>query len=181
LYINNLLLPLRENIQNFYGVKKAKAYYKNLLNIEQDLTLFIEDLKKIRCSNKILIDSELLKIPDNKPKEIPKEPKKQKGDSAKTSLAMFKSGKTISEIAQERNVIEGTVFGHLSNYIVNGQISVYELVSREKVEQILLLIDAETKSTTLIKQQLGDDVSFDEIRAVMRHYNLGKKIQASPY
>ncbi|MDR1544486.1 MAG: helix-turn-helix domain-containing protein [Prevotellaceae bacterium] len=187
LYIDNLLLPMRENIQNFYGVKKSKAYYKNLLNIEQDLMLFIEDLKKIRYYDKPFINGELLKIPQNKVEteiekkieEISKEPKRQKGDSAKLSFEMYQKGKPIAEIAAERKVTESTIFGHLSICISSGQISVYELVSREKVEQILPLIDAETKSTSVIKNQLGDDISYDEIRAVMRHYNWEKKNKKS--
>ena len=176
LYINELLLPLRQNIENFYGIKKSRAYYKNILEIEQNLTLFIEDLKRIRYYNKPLINSELLTLPTKNIEEIPKAEKKQKGDSAKISLMMYKDDrKSIEEIADERKLTFGTIFGHLAAYIPSGQISVYELVSKEKVDKILPLIDDETKSTTPIKEQLGDDFSFDEIRAVMRYWTWQKK------
>jgi len=177
LYINELLLPLRENIETFYGVKKSKTYYKNLLNIEQDLTIFIEDLKKVRYYNKLMINSELLVLPTrNIQPTLPKAEKKQKGDSAKLSFSMYKHlQKSIEEIAAERGVTTGTIFGHLSTYIPSGQISIFEIVNKEKVEKILPLINAETKSTTDIKQQLGNDFSFDEIRAVMRHWTWLRK------
>jgi len=178
LYINELLLPLRQNIENFYGIKKSRAYYKNILDIEQNLTIFIEDLKRVRYYNKPLINSELLTLPTKNIEDIPKAEKKQKGDSAKYSLMMYKDDhKSIEEIADERKLTFGTIFGHLAAYIPSGQISIYELVSQEKVDKILPLLDAETKSATPIKEQLGDDVSFDEIRAVMRHWTWLKKMQ----
>jgi len=175
LYINELLLPLRANIENFYGIKKSRAYYKNILEIEKNITLFIEDLKKVRYYNKPLINSELLTLP-TKNLELPKIEKKQKGDSAKLSFIMYRHNhKSIEEIANERKLSVGTIFGHLASYISSGQIDVYEIVSREKVEQILPFINAETKSSTPIKKQLGDDISFDEIRAVMRHWTWTQK------
>ena len=175
LYINELLLPLRQNIENFYGIKKARAYYKNILEIEKNITMFIEDLKKVRYYNKPLINSEFLILP-TKNLELPKVEKKQKGDSAKFSFMMYRHDrKSIEEIADERKLSTGTIFGHLASYISSGQIDVYELVSKEKVDKILPLIDAETKSSTPIKQQLSDDISFDEIRAVMRHWTWSQK------
>ncbi|MDR1652164.1 MAG: helix-turn-helix domain-containing protein [Prevotellaceae bacterium] len=169
LYINNLLLPLRENINNFYGVKKSKTYYKNLLSIEQDLTLFIEELKSVEFYGEKLIDTRYLKIPQNTVFQPVKTRKSKKGDSAKVSLEMYKSGKTIDEIAKERNITEGTVFGHLSDYILKGQISVFELVDKEKVEAIMPLVDTQTKAITPVREQLGDNYTYSEIRAVIKH------------
>ncbi|MDR2824987.1 MAG: helix-turn-helix domain-containing protein [Prevotellaceae bacterium] len=169
LYINDLLLPLRKNINEFYGQKKSKTYYKNLLTIERDLTLFIEDLKNAEFYNKKLIDSSNLQIPQSTVQQEIKVEKHKKGDSAKASFEMYKKGKTIAEIAATRNLTEGTIFGHLVNYIADGQISVYKIVSEEKVDKILPLVDIETKSSSSIKSQLDDTFTYEEIRAVINH------------
>jgi hypothetical protein len=177
LYINELLLPLRDVIQNFGGSKKSKTYYNNILEIEKDIVLFIEDLKKIRYYNELIIDDDLLKIPEtNLPEKLAVQ-KAQKGDSAKLSLEMFRAGKTIAEIAQGRNLKESTILEHLSRYVSSGKVSVFAIVAEEKVEKILSLVNSETKSSTEIKLRLGDDFSYDEIRAVMRHFTFMNKLQ----
>jgi hypothetical protein len=180
LYIKELLLPLRENIDNFHGARKAKTYYKNLLEIEKDLTLFIENLKKVEYFDKALIDSKSLVIPERDSREIPKTQKQNKGDSAKLSLELLQQGKSIAEICKERDLKESTVMDHLSRYISTNKVSIFSLVSPEKVAKILPLIESVTLSSTPIKEQLGDDFSYDEIRAVARYYALINKGNAKP-
>ncbi|MDR0829454.1 MAG: helix-turn-helix domain-containing protein [Prevotellaceae bacterium] len=172
LYINNLLLPLRQNIKEFYGIKKSKTYYKHLLEIEQKLIIFIEDLKRVRFYNKPLIDSKNLQIPVDEAviKTLPKTVPPKKGDSAKLSLKMLNEGKTFQQICEERGLKESTIMEHLSHYIPSGKVSVFALVPKEKVEKILPLIDETVKSVTPVKEKLGDDFSFEEIRAVARHW-----------
>jgi hypothetical protein len=49
-----------------------------------------------------------------------KSPKVEKEDTKKISYELFKSGKTIDEIAKERKMATSTVDGHLANYIGTG-------------------------------------------------------------
>jgi hypothetical protein len=180
LYIKELLLPLRENIDNFHSAKKAKTYFKNLLEIEKDLTLFIEDLKKVEYFDKALIDSKSLVIPERYLREIPKTQKQNKGDSAKLSLELMQQGKSMAEICKERNLKESTIMEHLSRYISTNQVSIFSLVPPEKVAKILPLIESVTQSgATPVKEQLGDGFSYDEIRAVARYYALTNKAEKS--
>ncbi|MDR1738445.1 MAG: helix-turn-helix domain-containing protein [Candidatus Symbiothrix sp.] len=176
LYIKHLLTPLRTNIKQFEGAKKAKTYYKHLLEIEQNLTLFIEKLKNVQYYNLRLVDSRTLQLPTEKLQPLPKPEKKQKGDSAKLSLEMFQAGKTIQQIGEERNLQTSTIMEHLSHYISSGQVSIFALVPKDKVEKILPLVQTmltpEQKSVTPIKEKLGDEISYDEIRAVVRYWQV---------
>src|SRR5690606_208720 len=45
------------------------------------------------------------------------QPKPKKGETKRISLELFKSGKSIREIAAERSLTEGTVTKHLIHYI----------------------------------------------------------------
>ena len=184
--VEKMLLPLRENILNFRG-KRAKTYLKNLCALEENMVIFLEDLKKIRYNDELLINATELIVPlrrnlfeaseKNPYKE--KKSKPVKGDSARASFEMYKNGSNLAEIAQERNLTTGTISGHLQQFIATGEISVFDLVSEEKVKAILpyvsSVINGELKSSTLIIQELGEDYTHDDVRAVTRHWAWLKK------
>ncbi|MBI5858318.1 MAG: helix-turn-helix domain-containing protein [Sphingobacteriales bacterium] len=95
-------------------------------------------------------------------------PAKKKGDSYAETFGLYKEGKTIADIAKERNLAISTIEGHLCKFIRNGDISIHEVVSQEK----FVLIDAALKdfdgtSTTPVKQKLPPEITFGEIKMVM--------------
>lgn len=110
-------------------------------------------------------------IHEKSPKRERKErtgPAKKKGDTHAESFRLYKEGKTIAEIAKERNLASQTIEGHLSKFVRSGDINIDELVSREK----FVLIESALKgfdgtSLTPLKEQLGSEISFGEIRLVM--------------
>lgn len=61
--ITDLLFPLQQYIQEFKPVKKAKTYYKHLIRLEEDMILFLENMKKVRYNNIPLADDLGLNIP----------------------------------------------------------------------------------------------------------------------
>lgn len=98
------------------------------------------------------------KAPKDKPAKTP---------SPALTLALFREGKTVSDIAQERGVAVSTVEGHLAQFISAGQLSVYELIPAKKVETIRAYLEKHTpKTLTEAKAGLGDEVTFGEIRMV---------------
>jgi hypothetical protein len=97
-------------------------------------------------------------------------PKAQKGDSHRMTLQLFRENKSIAEIAGLRGLTYGTVENHLITFIATGDISVDEIVPVQKLEQILKIIRENGQSSlTAVKEKLGNDYSFGEIRAVFRH------------
>jgi len=102
--------------------------------------------------------------------ELPTIIKKIKPDTKKISFDLFKTGKTISEIALERGFTRGTIEGHLANYVQSGEISVFEIVPETKVAKIMALIVQNPNSSSLERKiTLGDEVSYGEIKAVLSH------------
>jgi hypothetical protein len=94
--------------------------------------------------------------------------KKMKGETKTESFRLYKQGKSLDEIAEERSLTRQTIEGHLAYYVFTGEIDIYELVSRDK----FILIEPEVrnlagKSITPVKEKLGDEVSYGEIRLVM--------------
>jgi hypothetical protein len=114
--------------------------------------------------------------------EMPEEPviikkeKAPKGTTQRLSLEMFKAGKTIQEIATERNLAISTIETHLSAFISTGEIIITELLPQEKIDHILNTIKDVPEGEsflTNVKQKLGDEYSYGEIRAVMAYKKSG--------
>lgn len=114
-------------------------------------------------------------ITEKPPKRKRKEAKGSKFDTKAETFKLYQEGKTVSEIAAQRNLTSQTIEGHLSHFVQKGIIKVEQLVSREKI----VLIEPAVKDFTggsivPIKEMLGDEVSFGEIRLVlasMEHKN----------
>lgn len=86
------------------------------------------------------------------------------------SFNMFRRGMSTAEIAAERNLGLSTIEGHLARFVENGEIRLDELVPLEKIDAIQRAIEqCENNEGRLspIKEMLGDDYTYGEIRAVM--------------
>ena len=90
-------------------------------------------------------------------------------DTYQKSLDLFRSGLSISEIARERSIGISTVEGHLARFIPAGKIRLDELVPVEKIDTIqkAVLKFNESGALSPVKEYLGDDYTYGEIRAVM--------------
>ncbi|WP_207424099.1 helix-turn-helix domain-containing protein [Desertivirga brevis] len=132
------------------GKQKVKQYGQQILQIINDYC-GENDIK--RSSSRNSVDKE-----------------KSNPDTKRQSLELFKAGKQISEIAKERNLTAGTVEGHLISYIGTAELDFYELVPKKKAQQIIETIETQRlRSLNEIKSILGDDFSFGEIKAVLKH------------
>jgi hypothetical protein len=113
-----------------------------------------------------------------KGKKVKKEKvvKASKPDTKELSFALYKEGKNIFEIAEVRGFAITTVEGHLAHYVSLGMIPVSQFVAKEKFDTIVEAskkMEGENKLTPL-KQELGDNYSYSEIRfalATQKHLN----------
>jgi len=64
--VNHLLIPLQNFISEFKGTKKAKTFQKKMIETEDSLIRFIEDLKRVRYNNIPLTEKLELIIPKRK-------------------------------------------------------------------------------------------------------------------
>ncbi|WP_434035287.1 helix-turn-helix domain-containing protein [Formosa sp. 4Alg 33] len=88
------------------------------------------------------------------------------------SLDLFKSGKSISEIAQERDLNENTIFGHLAHFIPEGVVKMTDVMSKQTYNELYEIIP-KTKFENLsdLKMKLDDKYSYGEIRLVLEAIN----------
>ncbi|MEO7674868.1 MAG: RQC domain-containing protein, partial [Pyrinomonadaceae bacterium] len=98
-------------------------------------------------------------------------------DTYTTTLKMFRSGISLAEIAQTRELAVSTIESHLARFIPTGEISLDELVPEHKVAPIrkaIIELNAE-KAIEPVKELLGEDYSYGEIRAVAADFLRGRK------
>ncbi len=99
-------------------------------------------------------------------------PKRQSGDSKKASLKLFKSGKSIRDIADERELNENTVFGHLASFISSGEVEITDLISVSHFEALKEIIPQKTfENLSDLKHQLDEKYSYGELRLVLEYLN----------
>ncbi|PIQ48165.1 MAG: helicase [Cytophagales bacterium CG12_big_fil_rev_8_21_14_0_65_40_12] len=163
------------------GLKvRILAYQKELKKIEQsyfnkksEITRFyllVSNAQKGKSLNKNeLYDSALLK---NRVKELL--PKKDKTPTAEISFGLYQQGKTVEEIAEARGMVPSTIEGHLTQYIISGQVDIKKLINEDKLKVILSLITPETTGTQEIKAQLGEEYSYGEIKMAIAYSKIMK-------
>ena len=103
----------------------------------------------------------------------PKRERKEKSNDIKTdtktvSYNLFREGKSIEEIARERNFTVSTIEGHLVWFVVNGDIDVNKIVSMEK--QLLIKGAAKSYGSAnhkILKDNLPATISYSEIKLVI--------------
>ena len=103
-------------------------------------------------------------------KEDSEKQKKPKSDTKKVSFDLFQSGKTIAEIAGERQYAVATIEGHLSHYVGLGKLDIGSFVEEDRLKKIMSYFKStENKSLSEAKAALGDDFSYTELRFVAKH------------
>jgi hypothetical protein len=65
-FINLILIPLQSYIREFKKTKKNKTLYKNIVEVEENMIVFLENMKKVRYNNIPLVEELDLKIPRRK-------------------------------------------------------------------------------------------------------------------
>ncbi|MDF2438959.1 MAG: helicase [Bacteroidota bacterium] len=158
-------------------INKAEAMvnsaYNNLEFSKEKINTVEENKERVATLSEISIPA--AKREKGKKSKEPKE-KKEKVDTKRISYDLFKAGKTIDEIAGERGMTAMTIEGHLAHYAGLGLLDVKQFVSEEKMNHIITV--AKTLDTSLfgaIKQSLGEEYSYTEIKFAMAWYTNSKK------
>lgn len=93
-----------------------------------------------------------------------------KQGSHSISLELFKTGKSIEEVAKERGLANSTVESHLAHFVGTGELGIDRLVDTQKRELISeWFIRNKTISTGAAKAELGDVVTYTELRFVLKY------------
>lgn len=97
---------------------------------------------------------------------------RSKGDTYKVTYELFKQGKSISEIAIERNLQETTIYSHMAYLLKNNNdIDLFDFITREELDSIAKA-KSMIKDTTKLKpyfDYFNGDVDYGKIRVALSY------------
>lgn len=104
-------------------------------------------------------------------KREPKEPKTPKIPTWQISFDLYKEGKTVTEIAQERSLTESTILGHLGRYVEAGQLDVHQFVSDDVIAKVASYKRTHPEIAGLkeIFEYFNETISYGEIRLALAY------------
>lgn len=184
--LNEVIEPLRIHIRDTRKRAKVKKYMKTL-----DTLLYLSEKKMQQVKNAGILASglyqgsdyqTLLSLVQEQRKIQVGEPEKNavktssgKGETYMITLEMFKQGKTVDEIAIDRQMAVTTIEGHLAKLVEMGKLDVIEVVEESKVQIILAAVQEKAgQGAAAVKSILGSSYSWAEIKAVIAHHNRKK-------
>jgi hypothetical protein len=194
--IKKSLTSLRQHIDEIRIKKRTKKYLTELTELQ-----LLLDRKEYRIKQSIALAEALAfgndtnslidiveaqrkeKVPVNISEEAvikPSGSKPPKGESNRISLQMFKAGNNIAGIAKERGFAVSTIESHLASFIPTGEITLQELLSEQKINKIMQVIEElgdKLTGSKDVKDKLPADYSFADIKAVMLHLKKEKEMQ----
>ena len=110
-----------------------------------------------------------LKTGKSSRKSAPKPAKEKKEDTKVTTFRLYKQGKSVKDIAKERDLNQQTIVRHLAHYVAKGMISVDDLVPSSRSEIIREVLDScgGVKSLSAIKEACPSDITYQDIVLVI--------------
>jgi ATP-dependent DNA helicase RecQ len=104
--------------------------------------------------------------------------KTMKTSTLQETLELYKQNLTIEEIAQKRNLAVSTIASHIEKLILSDEeISIDKFVDIDRQEHIIRAMSIlGSERLAPIKEKLGDDYSYEEIRLVRASKMSNRKI-----
>ena len=180
-----LMVSLNDHIETMKIKGKTKKYVKELIELRNQVQrrkLQLQNLGNISNamlesgnSESILKAIEALQKPliIDKADDRTTKSKTPKGETQRISLRLFKNGNSIMEIARQRNLAFSTIEGHLAGFVAKGEVDIMDIVDEIKLDKILSLIEENPALTSSeIKKQLGDDISYNQVKAALYYRTL---------
>jgi hypothetical protein len=153
--LQELVRPLpmnRASLKQIPGIGKGK-----LKSFGADL---IEIIRKY-CAEKAILE---------------KAAEPSKANTKQISFDLYKSGKTVAEIAAERNLAISTIEGHLAYFIARRELDISEFLTNEQVDEIAAFLkEKNTDSLAEAKAHFGDRFLYGQLRMVVEHLKSGRR------
>ena len=107
------------------------------------------------------------------------QPKAKESDTVMETVKLYKQKYSAHQIAKARSLGVSTIFSHLTRwYLEGGDLNVYDFVTTLEEQQILAAAKAASGKgrLTAIKENVGESISYEQIRLVFAKKQLTKNI-----
>lgn len=173
------LLRWREHLAETNGVELYEIVpTKTLMEIAEKLPATLSELRKIKGIGKgksqqfgaeIIAMVQLYCRENNiQTSHLPLGDVAPKTDTKTLSLELFKSGKSIDDIASERGLARSTIEGHLAYFIGLGELNIFDLMDEADVRKIEdFFVENNTDASSEAKAHFGETYSYGQIKMAL--------------
>jgi PIF1-like helicase/helix-turn-helix protein len=175
--VDVLLKMVEDHIEVLSERKRIKGY---MTEVKELLSLFSQKGVALQKANLLVLEmaegrhltkDKLQSLYATSTKKLAKvKKKKDKVPTKEISFRMYAEGKTIVEIAKERGLVEGTISGHLCQYVETGELEVTDFLDSSKLNTIIdLIAKIKTNQAGELMSKLGNGYSYADIRFALAH------------
>ncbi len=155
----NCILPIHAHVESIGLMPKSKSYLKQIEYLFNKLWHKIDTLASLKIGNQ--------KVYENKSYDRSMlsniQTKAKKGSTFENTLLLFKQGKTIEEIAAIRDMATSTIESHLSKHIKEGNLSIFDLLDKDRIAKLEPYFINEVNSVSELKEKINFEVSYSEL------------------
>jgi len=158
--ISNLLPESNDELLCAYGMGAVKIEkYGN------DILTVVRDSRNVD-NTKVVVDNN-----DESKAQYRKEPRTAKIPTWEITYQLFREGKSVAEIAQERSLVESTILSHLSRYVASGEIDVHLFISDDCLNKVKAYKRAHPDVTALkdIFEYYNETIPYVDIRMALAY------------
>jgi len=168
LILTETVLRLKKSLALILAVRDGKSLDHSIAKspeIKNYKVTKIELVKSELMANKNTLDFDTITI-DLHTKDQKKPEKKKKKSTYETTRELIKSGKTIEQVASERQLSVGTISTHCARLIQQEKIELRDVMNKEMRNALYDLFEDhyEGGSLTPLKDHVGDDYTWDELK-----------------
>jgi len=159
--------PLEAHYQTIKKLKGITKYKNAVIDITAKCWQHLNLLQAFQYRNeKIYIDEKKYQRSET----VPTSPKSTKGETYTITLEMLNKGLSITEIAEQRGLVSGTIEGHISKLIKEGKFDIFKVLEPAIVEKIIAFKKAnEGMGATETIERIGFEVSYNQLRWVYNY------------
>jgi len=172
----DVLITTQEHVAAWQVKKRTKKYVEELKSMLLDFRrkkeqlahcLTIADIltKEGDLSDAVTAVGQKKTVKDDSVKTEDDEKVK---DTKTISLDLYLDGLTIEDIAKKRDMVAGTIYGHLIHF-VGTDIDATDLIDQEKLDKLMAVMEAnDGKSSSELKMILGEGFDYPDIKIGQR-------------
>jgi uncharacterized protein YpbB len=170
---------LSSHIKTYKVKAKTKQYIRISKELESEYWITLSKLYQLKHRD-VAIHPEPAKYkrvvmfdPDRK---LKKAKRAGKGETYDITLELFLQGKSIEEIATQREMAKSTIEGHMTKWIKEKKVSLFELMPKKRAEKIWKVIEPKSdEAFSELMRMLPFETTYAELRWVRSWYGEDRK------
>jgi hypothetical protein len=169
---NNML----EMLLNGEEITKDKIWKPEILNYRKNI---LDQIKAEQLQTPTSFLENIFEEDDEesspKKQSSTKKEKTPKKTTYEVTLEFIRENKSLSEIAANRVMSEGTIISHFVKLIKMGEIQLADVMPTERISELAAIFEGYTElSLTPLKEKVGDAFSWDELKLYRASLELGE-------